>query len=193
MLEITWPDQSPPTWPALGCSSGCSSTWCHDGGNCAHDNTPSPVRLLSNSLTFKLMRSDQIVYLHDLPHDGGVEALGELDQPRIEKTLQSCWEWEACRRRQVVNLPWDRVPWSRKRDRRSPCLSWKFFLWETNLWIIYQFRNRSVKAQNWIWNPHLKSIASCLSVTISLNWGEFESKLYEWCIAWKRASETSCP
>ena len=33
---------------------------------------------------------DQIVYLHDLPHDGGIEALGELDQPRIEKTLQSC-------------------------------------------------------------------------------------------------------
>ena len=49
------------------------------------------------------MGLDQIVYLHDLPHDGGVEALGELDQSGIEKTLQSCWEWEACRRRQVVS------------------------------------------------------------------------------------------
>ena len=50
---------------------------------------------------------DQIVYLHDLPHDGGVKALGELHQSGIEKTLQllkvrSLQEMSRCRR---FNLP----------------------------------------------------------------------------------------
>ena len=50
---------------------------------------------------------DQIVYLHDLPHDGGIEALGELHQSGIEKTLQllkvrSLQKMSSCRR---FNLP----------------------------------------------------------------------------------------
>ena len=45
--------------------------------------------------------------LHDLPHDGGVEALGELHQSGIEKTLQllkvrSLQKMSSCRR---FNLP----------------------------------------------------------------------------------------
>ena len=56
-----------------------------------------------------------------------------------------------------------------------------FFEENTYLWIIYCVTVEKYidhfKLRIGIWNPHLKSIASCLSVTISLNWEEFESKL----------------
>ena len=93
-MSITLPNQSLPTWLAPCCSSGCWSTWCHGAESSARGSRPIPTMVkihIFKSLSFQYvcLVMAKMGNLHNLPHNGRIEALSELNQSGIKKTLQS--------------------------------------------------------------------------------------------------------